>query len=80
MEPLLPPGTIALFRARKSVKRGDVVLVDHPEFGMIVKSVRGVEDGGAVALEGLSPHSTSAEKLGSVAPEKVRGTLLKRLG
>jgi len=80
MEPLLPSGTIALFREQRHVKRGDVVLVDHPEFGKIVKSVREVAEGDGVALEGLSPHSTSAEKLGSVAPDKVRGTLLKCLG
>ncbi|MEL7199159.1 MAG: S24/S26 family peptidase [Pseudomonadota bacterium] len=79
MEPMLPSGTIALFRATKSVRRGDVVLVDHPDFGMIVKSARliGIDD--EVALEGLSPASTSPEKLGSVPANRVRGVLLRKL-
>ena len=76
MEPMLPADTIALFRTRKRVERGDVVLADHPEFGLIVKRVREVGERGALALEGLSPASTSAERLGSVEPAAIRGSLV----
>ena len=79
MEPALPDGSIALFRARKRVEQGDVVLVDHPEFGLIVKRVRAVDEDGGAWLEGSSPASTSADKLGRVAAEQIRGTLLLRL-
>lgn len=79
MDPMLPSGSLALFRARKAVKRGDVVLVDHPDFGVIVKRARliGLDD--EVALEGISPASTSPEKLGSVSADQVKGVLVRRL-
>lgn len=79
MEPALPDKSIALFRARKSVKQGDVVLVDHPEFGVIVKRVRDTDSNGGAWLEGTSPASTSAERLGYVSPDRIRGVLLLRV-
>lgn len=79
MEPMLPSGSIALFRARRSVVRGDVVLVDHPDFGLIVKRANMVDEDGTVALEGTSPASTSAERLGSVKFANVKGVLVRRL-
>ncbi|MEP3049940.1 MAG: S24/S26 family peptidase [Erythrobacter sp.] len=77
MEPVLPSGSMALFRRRKTVVKGDIVLADHPEFGVIVKRVRAIEPDGALALEGTAPQSTSAQRLGSVEPARVRGVLLK---
>ncbi|MEM6857597.1 MAG: S24 family peptidase [Pseudomonadota bacterium] len=79
MEPSLPDKSLALFRAKKSVGQGDVVLIDHPHFGMIVKCARSVESDGAVWLEGTSPASTSAEKLGRVSPDCIKGVLVARL-
>ena len=79
MEPDLPDKSLALFRAKKSVEQGDVVLVNHPEFGVIVKRAREVEPDGGVWLEGTSPASTSAERLGRVDPERVQGVLMMRL-
>ncbi|MEM9085254.1 MAG: S24/S26 family peptidase [Pseudomonadota bacterium] len=79
MEPELPDGSIALFYARKRVEQGDVVLVNHIEFGVIVKRVRAVDIDGGVWLEGTSSASTSADKLGRVAASQVRGTLVFRL-
>lgn len=79
MEPDLPDKSLALFRAKKSVGQGDVVLVDHPEFDVIVKRARRVEPDGSVWLEGTSPASTSAERLGRVDPDRIQGVLLLRL-
>lgn len=80
MEPALPDGSIALFRARKRVEQGDVVLASHADFGAIVKRVRAVDEDGGAWLEGTSPASTSTEKLGRVTAGQIRGTLLYRLG
>ncbi|MEM6476048.1 MAG: S24/S26 family peptidase [Pseudomonadota bacterium] len=79
MEPMLPSGSLALFRARKRVERGDVVLVDHPEFGVIVKRARDVGEDGSVALEGTSPASTSPERLGRVERSRVQGVMVRQL-
>lgn len=79
MEPLLPDGSFALFRAVKSVKRSDVVLVDHPEFGLIVKQVYAVSMDGTVGLRGLSHKSTSARRLGNVELDRIVGRMVARL-
>jgi len=79
MEPMLPDKSIALFRARKGLERGDVVLVDHPEFGVVVKKIAAVSKRGRYALEGTSQYSTSARRLGSVDPDRVQGTMVMRL-
>ncbi|MEM9310705.1 MAG: S24 family peptidase [Pseudomonadota bacterium] len=79
MEPVLPDRSLALFRAKQSVGRGDVVLVDHPEFGVIVKRARAVEPDGGAWLEGTSTASTSAERLGRVGPDRIQGVLVMRL-
>ncbi|MEO1489461.1 MAG: S24/S26 family peptidase [Pseudomonadota bacterium] len=79
MQPLLRDKSFALFRAVKRVKRGDVVLVDHPEFGMIVKSVSTVSRTGQVGLRGLSKSSTTSYRLGLVDHSRVKGRLVMRL-
>lgn len=79
MEPMLPHGTIALFRRRKAVDRGDVVLVEHPEFGVIVKRIYTVSLQGRYHLEGIGRFSTSRKKLGSVEREQIKGILVTKL-
>ena len=79
MEPLLPDGSFALFRAVRSVKRSDVLLVDHPEFGLIVKKVSAVSANGRVGLRGISRSSTSPRRRGNVDPERVLGRLALRM-
>lgn len=61
------------------MKRGDVVLVDHPDFGRIVKQVSTVGKHGGIYLRGTSRHSTSAKKLGQVTSDQVVGILVTRL-
>lgn len=75
MHPLLPDGSFALFRAVKSVKRSDVVLVDHPRFGIIVKKVSAVSINGRIGLRGISSASTPSRELGHVEPDCVLGRM-----
>lgn len=75
----MPDGSFALFRAVKRVKRSDVVLVDHPEFGVIVKKVHAVSFNGRIALRGISMRSTSARQFGQVDPDRVLGRLALRM-
>jgi len=76
MEPMLADGTIALFRRSRGVEQGDVILVEHEEFGVIVKKAAEIAADGQIALVGLSPQSTSAERLGSVSIAHVLGVLV----
>ena len=79
VEPVLPSGSIGLFRHRKGVRRGDVILVDHPELGRIVKKVTAVGRKGNVHLKGMSSHATEGEAIGKVPLEAVLGRFVRRL-
>lgn len=78
MRPRLEPGDFVVFRHAGTYAPGDTVLVDHPIYGLIVKSVIAckVEQ---VWLEGIAPQSTSAAALGSVAKESVIGRQIWRI-
>ena len=78
MAPHLPDGSYALFRRSQHICKGDTVLVDHPEFGSIVKTVASIDPSG-VALKGMSPASTSPHRLGRVPVSAIRGRLILRL-
>ena len=82
MEPALRDGDYAILRRRKPrgvVNLGDVVLVDHPRLGLIVKAVREKVGDDCVSLEGTSAASTSREDLGSVGIRSVLATLVWRV-
>lgn len=79
MGSVLPHRTLALFRRRRRVTKGDIVLVEHPEFGTIVKCVAEVSKTGSYLLRGTSPASTSQKRLGSVEGEHIKGVLVFRI-
>lgn len=79
MEPKLPHGSVALFRRRNKTKRGDVVLVEHPEFGRIVKQVSAVGRKGNVHISSTSRGGESSQELGSVPRANVLGVLKFKL-
>lgn len=79
MEPQLPRGSFALFRAVKRVKRSDIVLVDHPDHGLLVRKVSAVSVNGRVGLRGICRSETSARKLRNVDPERVLGKFAMRV-
>lgn len=78
MSPLIAPDSFCIFRRAKRLRAGDTVLVDHPRFGRIVKSVRRVDDG-KVWLAGLSEMSTAADSLGAVPLKTILGRLVLKL-
>ena len=78
MRPRLEPGDFAIFKAARAYAVGDTVLVDHPVYGRIVKSVRAF-DGGRVWLAGTAPKSISAEALRSVPRTAIIGRQIWRV-
>jgi signal peptidase I len=80
MEPGLPHGTLVLFRRRKGVKRGDVVLVDHPEHGRIVKKVSAVGRQGNIHLRGTSGRASGTSGMSKIHKDAVLGVMLSKLG
>lgn len=78
MEPTLPKGALAVFRAVDRVAKDDIVLVDHPDAGVIVRSVSAVSLSGRVALRALSRTSWDRSRLAMVEPDMVKGRLMFR--
>ena len=76
---VLPHRCLALFRRKRKVSKGDIVLVDHPEFGRIVKLVAAVTINGRYSLRGAHPNSDGETPLGAVEGRQIRGTLMWRL-
>ncbi len=78
MSPLLPADSYAVFRTPKRIVVGDIILADHDRYGRIIKRVRALQPDG-VALEGISPQSTSPEALGVVPSRNILGKLALKL-
>ncbi|MGB3470737.1 MAG: S24/S26 family peptidase [Erythrobacter sp.] len=75
LEPLLPYKSLAFFRGVKSVRRSDIVLVDHPEAGRIVKKVAAVSVNGRIALRGMALISPGSNYTKSVERDEILGKL-----
>lgn len=88
MRPALEPGDWAIAVARARVRRGDVLVVEHPERPgfEIVKRVTAVEGDptpagytlgeGEIWVEGDSPDgSTDSRHFGPVRSDRVRGRI-----
>lgn len=76
---VLPHRSFALFRRKRKVSKGDIVLVDHPEYGRIVKLVAAVTVNGRYSLRGAQPNSESEARIGAVDGRRIRGTLVWRV-
>ena len=75
MRPRLASGDYAVFGPARRLKAGEIVLVDHPAFGRVVKSIAHMSEHGA-RLEGLSPQSTSSARLGEVKSDMILGRMI----
>ncbi|MEO1306192.1 MAG: S24/S26 family peptidase, partial [Pseudomonadota bacterium] len=58
MRPMLEPGAFAVFKKSRAYAAGDVLLVDHPRFGTIVKRAADVGEK-TLWLEGANATSLS---------------------
>jgi nickel-type superoxide dismutase maturation protease len=66
--------------ARRSLKSGDVVVVDHPRFGNIIKRIQQVLDPVTFTISGdNTTASTDSTDLGPVSIEQVRGKVVWRI-
>ncbi len=76
---VLPHRSFALFRRKRKVSKGDIVLVDHPDYGRMVKMVAAVTINGRYSLRGANPNSETELPLGAVEGHCIRGTLIWRM-
>lgn len=79
MLPSLADGDFVLaFRcARQALDVGDRVVIDHPEFGRIIKRVTRILPGGGLDIAGDNlAMSTHGERLGRIPRERILGKVL----
>lgn len=78
MRPVLFPGTFAIFRRQTAYEDGDILLVNHPRFGRIVK--RAIDVGSrSLWLEGANSNSLTRETMGPIECSQVQGKLLYQI-
>lgn len=69
---------VLVFRHKRSTFRvGDVVIVRHPRFGIIIKRISQCLDDKSLALSGDNVHaSTDSHTLGRVSMEQIAGKVI----
>ena len=78
MYPMLSPGAFAIFKRSAPYRDGDVLLVEHPRFGRIVK--RAIDVGAQTLwLEGANTKSLSKETMGPIERTRVQGKLVYQI-
>ena len=75
MSPMLSPGAFALFKRSAIYGDGDVLLINHPRFGKIVKRAIDV-NADSLWLEGANANSLSRESMGPIERARVQGKLV----
>ncbi|MEM1035877.1 MAG: S24/S26 family peptidase [Pseudomonadota bacterium] len=75
MSPRLHDGQLKLFRRRTRYKVGEIILVDHPHYGLVIKQVAALTEM-SVRLQGLNPHSVSEDSMGDVPLDRIAGRLV----
>ena len=74
MKPVLDPGTYGVFRHRQIYRDGDIVLIDHPTYGAIIKRIRNQTPQG-FWLVGENDASLTTSQLGLVPQSCILGRL-----
>lgn len=80
MAPQLHDGDyVFISRLFLSLKVGDVVVVDHFLYGIIIKKVVHVAPDGQLWLCGEHPTSLESERIGWLSPRRVLGKVIGRV-
>lgn len=77
MEPTLTGGDyIIASRYYCRLKKGDLVVVNHPIYNRIVKRIACISSKNQLQLQGDNPLSISREKIGWIAPSSIYGKVI----
>jgi len=82
MSPTIAPGSYLLFHHLIShylLKIGKIVKVQHPHYGLIVKRIVAIDDGGDYWLEGLNADSVTRSEMGTINKQMITGILLHNI-
>jgi len=82
MSPTLDDGEYGCFFCyffHYELKRKQIVAVDHPHFGRIVKRISFLDSQGYYWLLGDNPNSLSSDKMGPISPQRIKSILLFKI-
>lgn len=77
MLPVLRHGDY-VFLLKWRIKKGDIVVVNHPHFGDIIKRVKSIENA-KITLSGDNSSSVNSDQIGEVSYENLLGKVLFKL-
>jgi len=79
MSPYIPSGSYLIFHHlvyRRLLKRGNIVKVKHPNYGLIVKKITEVDQQGYYWLEGLHAESITSSEIGAISLNMISGIVV----
>ncbi len=79
MAPVIPPGSFILATRWLSllpIKEGHRLVIDHPKFGIIVKTVATIDKSGFIWSKGENEKSVPIEQLGPVNKHQILGRVI----
>jgi nickel-type superoxide dismutase maturation protease len=80
MAPVIPSKSyilVAKFLLVFPVKEGQQLVINHPEYGVIVKTVALVDKSGFIWCKGENTASVKVEQIGPVGKQQVVGRIVK---
>lgn len=80
MAPIIPPGCFILATKWLNlfpVRVGQRLVIDHPKYGIIVKTVACVDKNGLIWSKGENMESLPVEQLGPVSKQQVLGRVIR---
>ncbi|MGL1956040.1 MAG: nickel-type superoxide dismutase maturation protease [Colwellia sp.] len=80
MFPRIPQHSYVLvgyWYAFKKLKPNQAILIDHPQYGLLIKNIALVDKNHLIWCKGENASSISVEKLGPVSKKQIIGKVLK---
>ncbi|MCH2057821.1 MAG: S24/S26 family peptidase [Thalassotalea sp.] len=80
MAPIIPPGCFILATKWLNlfpIRAGQRLVIDHPKYGIIVKTVACVDKNGLIWSKGENMESLPVEQLGPVSKQQVLGRVIR---
>ena len=80
MSPLYEDGEYVLSISKRFVrlKKGDVVIVQHPFYGLLIKEIcKQTKEG--YSIQGKNPASTASESFGLITPQMILGKVVMKI-
>ncbi|WP_268892412.1 nickel-type superoxide dismutase maturation protease [Colwellia sp. 20A7] len=80
MFPRIPQNSYVLvgeWRIFKKIRNNQAVLINHPKYGLIIKTVAIIDKNNLIWCKGENATSMSVEKLGPVSKKQIIGRVIK---